>query len=104
MTQTYKNTTPTSCVYDAFSMAGLPTTPEMMIGVTTEKVLSTLKKHGYRVALKNESPVKISGNHFFIIRDFMSDYSHIEYHESVEEILDIDPSSIGAVIFMEEKS
>ena len=97
--QTYQNTTDRSCVYDAFKMAGLPTTPEMMNGITGNEVVVTLKSHGYLIALKGET-VTVNG-HFFIIRDFKKDFAHIEYHESVGELSDLTPEDIGVVAYLD---
>lgn len=97
--QSYKNTTQTSCVWDAFHLAGLPTEDWMMNGVMSDRVVDILIENGWKMHKKGSavSPKKP----FLVIRDYKSDFHHIEYHETIDTVLDYDASSIGAVFTKE---
>ena len=98
MPQTYKNTTPTSCVYDAFIRAGLPVEERMMHGITTGEVIEKLESAGWTLLYKGSHT--IPGNKsIIVIRDWKSGYSHTEYHETAETIMDYDGNSIGAIAY-----
>lgn len=93
--QPYQNRTNTSCVYDAFEAAGLPTTNQMLNGIRTDEVIELLKSHGYTIHLKSAKVSPKGG--FFVIRDWKKDFSHLEYHINTEGLQDYDPTSIGAI-------
>lgn len=97
--QTYKNTTPTSCVWDAFKMAGIPVEDWMLYGVRTDKIVEILLSHGWSVHIKGAtvSPKKP----FIVMRDWKKEYAHLEYHESIHTVLDYPSDSIGAVFTKE---
>lgn len=93
----YRNRTNTSCVYDAFERAGLPTTDDMLLGVTFDCLVSLLEGNGYKV-YRNGKRVKIPSNQgFFVVRTPVLNEGHIEYHASPEGVFDYPPESICAI-------
>ena len=98
--QSYKNTSPTSCVYDAFQRAGVPTEPYMLNGVTSENVIKILKNNGWKVLLKGDSLTGFKEN-LIVMRDYKKDFAHLEHHESIATILDYPPDTIGAIAYKE---
>jgi hypothetical protein len=96
--QTYKNTTPTSCVYDAFIRAGLPVEERMMHGIKSYEVVELLEANGWIVLYKGQHFVP-SDKPVIVLRDWKKDFSHTEFHESCSTIMDYDPASIGAIAY-----
>lgn len=96
----YTFTSKTSCVYDAFTNAGIPTEEKMKYGITFDEVKEILKNNGYAI-YENEQSVNLSDTEgFFIIWDTLNSnksMSHIEYHIGLDYINQMDLYSIGAI-------
>ena len=97
MTQPYENKTPTSCVFDAFEAAGLPTDKRMKYGIRTDELVRLLEQNGYKLFYKGSHLSIPEGCGFFVIRDWKKNFSHIEYHIDCRGITDYQPESIGAI-------
>ena len=76
---TYQNKTNKSCVYDAFENAGLPTTPNMMMGVKIDTVVELLEEYGYTTYKKGTFVSLPDGYDFFCLRDTGCGY-HLEHY------------------------
>ena len=95
----YQNRADTSCVYDAFERAGLPTNKKMLYGVTFGEVVDLLEKYGYTIYRKGATVSLPNDKGFFVIRTPMqsSRLGHAEYHITAEGVTDYPPESICAI-------
>lgn len=98
----YRNTTSTSCVYDAFQQAGLPVTGEMMSGVTAKQVFFLLRSYGYTVYRKGHTVVIPDYTPFFVIRTPKNGQAHAEYHLNTVGVTEYPPETICAIAFKKE--
>ena len=98
--QTYKNTTNTSCVYDAFHAAGLPTTEEMKYGIVDIEVANLLRGHGYKVFVNGANVTIPENNVFVMLENAIPGTGHIEFHsEQAWDIVKYDHSKISMIAF-----
>ena len=105
MTMYYKNTTHTSCVYDALKQAGIPADNSMLNGLKLEEVEKILKKHGYK-CFRNTTVNLPDNDGFFVViaPNEIYDFAHIEYHlPPIDDVLKYPSDRIGAV-FLHKRS